>query len=810
MSLPPQRALVALLFFLSGATSLVYQVLWVRRFTHVTGSGSVAVSIVLAVFMTGLFLGALTASRWLPRCRQPLRWYAGLEATIGLWALLFLLLFPVLASSVSGLAGSLVLAVVLLLPPTAAMGATLPLMVQHLTGPHDEFSDVISWLYAINTFGAASGALLAGFVLLEFAGIDRSLVGAALANLVVAALAWWVASTPAPVHDHFTPPGDRPESSPTLLVVAFLSGLSAIGCEVLWTRSLKFVVQSSTYSYSLILAVFLAGLAIGGAVYRRWLTDVDHRQLCGRLYGGLALWTLLTVVLLYDVAPSTWMQESFLSRVYDGGHHWSWSIATFVAVCTVVLLPATTAMGITFPALATLYHRHVRVGAGRSVSAVFASNTIGSIAGAVLVGLLLTPWVGISTSLMAMAATSLLLASYFLTRRDAVVGLLLFGLLLLVLPRDRYLMGRGELVDDRVLFYDEGRMSTVKVYERSRQRHMSIDGVRIASTARSLRQKEQLLGHLPFLLRSEIDDVLTVGLASGITAHSIALHERVRRLDVVELIGSVFEASRYFTAITGDLRADSRIHLEHADIYPWLRRTDRSYDAIVSDGKLGSLNNANTVLLSADYYELCRSRLASDGIFVQWIPTITPHAELRVILRTAAASFEHAALFYFYPSDVLLVASPEPIRLRASTMAGAFAADPVADQLRALDLPTPAAVMGSYLGPYSLQDAHLPANRLDRPFLEFAYLRHWNESQHIAGGFRARNVDLLMENLSQAETGAWTSSFPDLAPETAEALRLSALQFYGLLQQNFRSGSFEQGLQAWRHWTAAMQDALTD
>ena len=816
---------MALLFFLSGFTGLVYQVLWMRRFTHVMGSGSVSVSVVIAAFMGGLFLGAVLLRRVLGRCRNELRWYAVLEAVIGLWGLLFVWSFPHLGgiyawlsggagAGVAGLAAKATLSMLWMLLPTAAMGATLPLMVQFLERRGRGFGDAIGLLYAVNTAGGATGALLAGFVLIEFVGIDNSLLLVAGLNIAVALSAWWLASTLAAPPEP-EPPADAGSQGTArpLLVAAFASGFAAIGCEVLWTRGLKFTIQSSTYSYALILGVFLVGLGIGGAVYQRWLTRVDHQILYGRLQTAIAAWVLLTLSFLYSVAPTAWFQEGVMSLVYDGDSHWGLALLTFGLVCAVVLLPPTTAMGVLFPTLNSLYHERSRHASGRSVSAVFASNTIGSIAGALVVGFVLLPWVGIRGALVVMAGISLVLGWGFLWRsrryREMFAGAVICALLLLAGLQGRYLLGRGEVTTDRVLFYDEGLMSTVKVYERESHTHMSIDGSRIASTARALRQKEQLVAHLPSLLRPRVERVLTVGLASGITAHSVSLHEEVRVIDVVELIEPVFEASRYFAASNGRIEQDERVRMIHEDIYAWLQYHEAQYDAIVSDGKLGSLNNANTVLLSQDYYELCRRRLRPEGIFVQWVPIITPEAELRAILRTAASSFEHVGLFYFYSSDIILVASPAPIRLDGEHMRRVFAHEPVARQLRALDLPTPAAVMSCYLGDYALDDGDLPPNTFDRPYLEFAYLRDWKKGRRIPGGYRARNMELLVENLSRNDGPTLAAAFPGLSPEVVErVLRIPALEFYGRAMANFRGGSYGRGLQMWRRWKESVGEAM--
>lgn len=822
---------MALLFFLSGFTGLVYQVLWLRRFTHVMGSGSVSVSVVIAAFMGGLFLGAVLLTQVLHHCRHELRWYAVLEGLIGFWGLLFVWSFPHVGgihhwlsgawlsggggAGVIGLAAKATFSMLLMLLPTAAMGATLPLMVQFLARRGCGFGDAIGQLYAVNAAGGATGAMLAGFVLIEFVGIDNSLLLVAGLNLAMALSAWWLASNLA-VSPSEAPAGAGSHSEAALrplLGAAFVSGFAAIGCEVLWTRGLKFIIQSSTYSYTLILGVFLVGLGLGGTVYRRWLTRVDHQVLYGRLQTAIAAWVLLTMCLLYGLAPSAWFQESVMNLVYDSDHHWGLGLFTFGLICTVVLLPPTTAMGVLFPTLNSLYHERSRQVSGRSVSAVFASNTIGSIAGAVVVGFVLLPWVGIRGALMAMAGICLVLGWGFLLQsrryREVLAGAVICTLLLSAGLQWRYLLGRGETTADRVLFYDEGLMSTVKVYERESHRHMSIDGSRIASTARGLRQKEQLVAHLPLLLRPSVETVLTVGLASGITAHSVSLHDGVRVIDVVELIEPVFEASRYFAATNGRIEQDSRVRLIHDDIYAWLQYHEAQYDAIVSDGKLGSLNNANTVLLSKDYYELCRRRLRTEGVFVQWVPIITPEAELRAILRTAASSFAYVGLFYFYSSDILIVASPAPITLDGDHMRRVFAREPVARQLRSLDLPTPASVMSCYLGEYALDDGDMPPNTFDRPYLEFAYLRDWKKGHSIPGGYRARNMEMLVENLAGNDGPRLAAAFLGLSPDVVESvLRIPALEFYGLAMANFRGGSYGRGIQMWRQWKSAVGEAL--
>ncbi len=669
--------------------------------------------------------------------------------------------------------GKFILSAALIFPPTAAMGATLPLVIQYFTRSKALFLNNISFFYAINTLGGAFGVLCAGFFIIEFLGIHEGIVSTAMINMAIGfiifvsirkgSIAENGSDSAAQKKPAVSPKRPRKHSGQydkiLYLAAAGFAGFAALSYEIIWTRGLKFLIHNTTYSFSIILITFLIGIAAGSghAKIRKWKISVHF--LYGVLQVALGLFAIATIYLFYDFSRSSFFQAFFVEIIYDYAYHWLWGIAVFVVICAIMFLIPAIIMGILFPLINDIFYTHIEAKAGKTVSSIYAINTLFSILGSLVAGFVLLPEFGIKTAILIISVINFALGIIFIWKSAykrvpafAISLALLTAAIISTSSGSDYLLGRGERKDDRVLFYKEGAMATVKVFERQRARYMNIDGITIAATSPGLLQKEKLIGHLPFFFNESIQDVLSVGLASGISVGSMSLHASVNKIDCVELIEPVFAAARSFRQYNYDIFSNPKIDLIKNDIYAYLKYTNKKYDLISSDGKLGSLCSGNTIMLAADYFELCKEKLNDDGLFIHWVPIITPTRALKVITDTLKKTFEQVSIFYFYSSDIFMIASNAPITFDHKFMDRVLENDAVRNDIDPFFIKNGLSIVSAFTGFYNESaNSETRINTFNKPILEFEYLRDWKKSKQIKGGFRAQNMDFLTKNFEKAD-----------------------------------------------------------
>jgi spermidine synthase len=682
------RAIVLVLFFLSGACTLVYEVVWVRMLVLVFGTSVYAVSTVLSAFMAGLALGAALFGRLVDRRGNPMRIYAGLELGIGLFALVFPLilaglddLYTVLYRQLGGTPYlfslvRFVLGFLVLLVPTTLMGATLPVLSKYAVRRLGRVGRNVGGLYAVNTFGAMAGCLVTALLLMEHAGVRGSTWIAAGTNLLIAGAAWWL-SRQAPQASH----GDKkagkekrttPEPAPPpphmvrLVFWGFaLSGFTALGYEVIWTRLLGVVMRLTvSQSLSAILVAFLFGLAAGGAVGARY---ADRWRGLFAVFGSielaLGLFGLASVA-VFGAIPR--VMEAIPAATFWG------HLGKVFAVSFLVMLVPTFLMGLLFP-VAGRIHVLGLGSLGRRVGNVYAANTAGAIAGAFAAGFILIPLLGTQRSIELLAWINVAVGAAIVgldpdteprrkTTRLAALGVPVL-LLTLVLPSS--LMEnvfRRTHPGSELLYYDEAAGGTVTVFEHGNgERILRVNGAGEVPTDRASIQIFRLLGNLPMLIHPDPRDVLVIAFGGGVTLSSVERHAP-RRLDCVEIVPGVFDAAHFFERYNFGLhkRLDQPpLELIVDDGRNHVLRTERRYDVIISDSTHPGTADS-WVLYTEEFYRLCRARLKQGGMFAQWLPLhgLTEDG-YAMILRTFQRAFPDASLWLTEEYSVLLGATDD-------------------------------------------------------------------------------------------------------------------------------------------------------
>ena len=626
----PRRAAVVALMLASGFAGLGYQIVWTQQSALWLGHETAGVLAVVAAFFGGLAVGALLLGRRIAASRRPGRWYAGCELAIGLWSL-------VLAFAMAPIGQALLQCIgaqpsplwqwsvafggsfALLLPATAAMGATLPAMeralAQHWRG------DAIAALYAGNTFGAVVGVLASAFWLVPAWGLARTALVCALLNLLCAVAALRLLRGSAPTETQSAP---RPARG--LLPLLAATGFLGIAYEVLVVRVLSQVAENTVYTFALLLAVYLVGSAAGAAWYDRWL---PRRAGLARIGERLPAW--LALACLAGTA-SLWSAEALQAQALAWlGRGMPAALAAEAVLAAVAFGPPTLLMGALFSHLAT-QARAAGIGFGLALG----TNTLGAAAAPLVFGLLLLPALGAKAALLLVAAGYLLLA-WPLGRAHGIalpagIGAATLVLALAAPPLAFVSVPEG----GRVLSYSEGAMAAVSVVEeadgtrRLRINNRQQEGSNAAWSA----DARQAL--LPLLLHPAPRRALFLGLGTGTTASAATLDPALQ-VEAVELLPEVIAATAWFAA--PQQASTERLRMVAADARRFVRASRAQYDLIVSDN-FHPARSGSAALYTIEHFLAVRERLAAGGLFCQWLPLHQLDLPtLRSIVRAFATAF---------------------------------------------------------------------------------------------------------------------------------------------------------------------------
>jgi len=652
------------LFAGSGCAALIYEIVWFQLLQLVIGSSAISLGLLLAAYMGGLCLGSAVLARLAPPTVNPLRLYAFLELGIGLLGLAALFGVPLvgqlyLFGPSQGLLGLVLrgaVAAICLIPPTVLMGASLPALARCT----ESTPAGVSWLgllYSSNIAGAVLGCLLAGFYLLRVYDMAVATYAAAGLNLAVGltSLAWagrrpHFASATAPSR-----PSRARGASMVYLVIA-LSGLTALGAEVVWTRQLSLLLGATVYTFSIILGVFLIGLWAGSGAGSFWARRTAQPRLAlAACQFGLAIAVAWTAYTLAHSLPY-WPVDPWLSR--DPWFNFELDLAR----CIWAIFPATLLWGASFP-LALAAAADPGDDPARLSGEVYAVNTAGSIVGALGFSLALIPAAGTLGSqqiLIGLAVLAAVIAAasarnVLLLRRARVAAIAIAAAACGALawtvsdvPWQMVAYGRRiaptvraeDLFDQAnpvtILFRGEGINSSVIISERAGQRHFYVSGKAEASTAPLDMRLERMMGHVPALLAAHPRSVLIVGFGAGVTSGSFVPYPDVAGITICELEPLIPPAStQYFGKQNRWVLQDRRTRIIYDDARHYVFTTPERFDVITTDPIHPWVKGTST-LYSKEYYELVKAHLNPGGVVAQWLPIYDSDAET---VKTELATF---------------------------------------------------------------------------------------------------------------------------------------------------------------------------
>jgi spermidine synthase len=711
-----------LCFLLSGAAALVYEIVWQRMLTLVFGVSTLSVSAVVAAFLGGIALGARLNAARADRTPRPIRLYALIELGIALAGLASLFFIPPLmqafaaiyrATEPDWLTSNLIrfgLAFVAVGVPSMLIGATMPVMTRIAARQVGSTASGFGGAYAVNVAGSVLGVIAAGFFLVRLLGVEWTLFCAVAGNVVVGLLALLIrertargASAAEPV-TKAPPIAERPAPAPMIstgfaCVAALITGLSALAYEIAWIRLLAIFTLNSVYIFAMVLSVYLTALAIGSAavaILARW-----------RRFDPLAtlaitqLLQALIVPILLACAPAA----SQLNIASDERSPAGVLLIEYTLVVAVVFVP-TILIGFALPLLVCLAQRSVAE-SGRLVGRIYAWNTVGSILGAALAGVVLIPFMGMRGTLLLLAGGNLAVVAAAMYAGGQRAGWLrgltpaaaaAFAIALALLPGATRFYLPADVPNETILYYAEGAAATVHVAEyrdgETSHRTLFVDSKSVAGTYPDIVTDQKMLAHLPLLLHPDPQRALTVGFGTGGTSYSMLEHGV--KVDCVEIEPRVAQAYDLFESenrgLVGPDHNTIHFRLILDDARAWLTVAPEKYDVIVTD--LTSIQyRGNGNLYTDGAFRLMREQLNPGGLGAAWVPItgITPEA-LKMIVRTFQSVFPHTSVWYMInlPTDfVIIVGTEERLAIPLANIAERMQVSRVARDLAPIGMDDP-------------------------------------------------------------------------------------------------------------------------
>lgn len=778
----PYLPILLILFAGSGCAALIYEIVWFQLLQLAIGSSAVSLGALLGTFMGGMCLGSILLPKKISTRYHPLRVYAYLELGIGVLGLLVLWAIPVLdrvyaAVASIGLQGVFlraVVAAICLLPPTLLMGASLPAIARWI----ETTPEGISWLgffYGGNIAGAVCGSLIAGFYLLRVYDMAFTTYTAVLINAVVGGLALLLARSAEykPSEAAATSAPVRASDAKTVYVVIAISGMCALGAEVVWTRLLAIMMGATVYTFSVILAVFLVGLGIGSSIGALLARSMARPRvalgLCQFLAAAGVAWTAF---MLANSLPY-WPVNSVLST-----SPW-FTFQIDLVRCFWAVLPATIMWGASFP-LALAAVAAPGEDPGRLAGETYAANTVGAILGALAFSIVIIPLVGTRDAeriLMTISAIGALVALAYMGK--ALAGYIVAGAIVISfliwsadgVPWLSLAYGRRSITTTDAgvpLYVGEGMNSSVVISQLpSGARYFHVSGKVEASTEPFDMRLQRMLGHLSALVDKDPRSVLIVGFGAGVTAGSFTTYPEIMRIVICEIEKLIPPAAtQFFGDQNYHVLNDPRTDIHYDDARHFILTTSEKFDIITSDPIHPWVKGAAT-LYSKEYFEECKRHLKPGGVITQWVPLYESDTE--------TVKSEIATFFDVFPNgtiwandnngqgyDVVLLGQVEPTHIDVDALQARLDRPDYAtvrESLQQVGFPTAISLLDTYLGRASDLRPWLAGAQINRDIdLRLQYLAGMG-----VNNFDANNIAAALASFRQFPTDMFTGSAESLA-----------------------------------------------
>jgi spermidine synthase len=780
-----------ILFAGSGCSALIYEVAWYQVLQLALGSTAVSLGILLATFMGGLCIGSLVLPRLKLNEHHPLKVYAALEFGIAVFGMGVTMAMPLVSrvyiiGAEHGMPGMLLrglVAAVCMLPSTILMGASLPAIVRGI----EATPRGLSWwalLYGGNTAGAVFGCLLAGFYLLRLYNMATAAFVAAAINIIVAALSYFLARGIRPI------PATAPAPIPTqsisgrwpIYVSIALSGAAALGAEVVWTRLLGMLLLATVYVFSIILAVFLVGLAAGGAAASWLIRRVRADLALGLCQLALTLGIAWTAMVITGVLP--FWSDAILTTT----NPWQMFFLDLKR-CAFAILPPALLWGASFPLACAAAIKSPDDDPGLVAGGIYAANTLGGIIGALSISLVLIPWIGTQRSqqiILLLAALAGLIAlipvlkSRTIGRTLPALGLLASMLLAAALawglpPVPGDLIAYGRRMGDykgqsQILYVAEGRNSSVAISRWSNgTTYVNVNGHVEATTEPFDMKLQRMVGHLPGIIHPNPKSVLGIGFGAGVSAGTFTRYPGIQKITVCEIEPVIPPAStRYFAQQDYDVLHNPRTHIVYDDARHYLLTTSEKFDIIASD-PLDVFVKGTAALYSKEYFEAVKRHLNPGGMFSLYVPLYeTDEPTIKSELETFFQAFPNATVWSNTREglgyDMVFMGQVELLKINLDEVQQRLERPdyaPVAESLRGIGVPSSIDLFATYAGQRSDIGKWTQGAQINRDAdLRLSYLAGWGINSALED-----NLYRQMLRYRQRPDGMFTGS-----PEKIQAL----------------------------------------
>ncbi len=775
------------------------------------GNSTYAISTVIAAFMAGLALGSWYGGKFNKRRSNPLLYYLLLEFGIGFSALLisylmlnidqvYSLTYSFFNRSLTSLVViRFIFGFILILLPTAMMGATLPTISKYIIRNFSKLGADYSILYSVNTLGGLTGIVLSAFFMIEYFGLFNTLYFAIALNFIVGATVYLFyfrsENTGRLVENTVEREGNSEPVSDTvnielgkyklniIAIIAFITGFTSFAFEILWTRSLVFFIGTSTYSYSLILILFLFGIAAGSVLIKKFADRIKN------------FWKVIiitqSVIIISSVSAIYLFSYIFHIDFFKPGHStWiSYLSINLLKVSLVIFIPSFF-MGITFPLLNKVYVNKIE-NVSNKIGNLYAVNTIGSIFGSLITGFILIPLLGINRSIVFISFILFALVSYlvirFLSSRKfrflkpvfPIIGTLCFvALFRMELPP--YISYDEKDVED-ILFYEEGVSATTKVYtDPDGFMKMTVNGVLMGGDFEKAMRKQKMLAYLPLLLKPEVENIYVVGLGTGITLKEFINLAGTARIDCAEICPSVINGSKLFIDEMDEFIDSPNIRIIMEDGKNYLKLTDRKYDIISSDTMLKRGSAGNGIMYSKEYYDLCNQHLTDGGIFLQWVPLYLGEEIHKMIIRTALRSFNYTSLWYVGDEAMVQVSSNKPLSINYEKFISKFHDPEYSASLAEIDFVNPESILSIFFLDRDEIESFVgdgDINSVLYPYVEFKTPRDFGAYRNVF-----RNLSKLSKLKKSILDSPDILSVDDISGDARNSIRKYESSFYDVVE----------------------------
>jgi len=689
------------IFTVSGFSGLIYESIWSHYLKLFLGHAAFAQALVLVIFMGGMALGAWLVSRYTDKIKSPIFIYVLIEFAIGIMGLLFHNVFsslieyfyssflPSVDSTTVASSSKWIVASLLILPQSIALGATFPLLTAGIIRRYsDNPGEKISTLYFANSIGAAFGVLASGFILIKAFGLPGTIATAGILNILLALIVYVVLrlDTGASSSQFSESPIElKPHSKEKLfLMVALLTGTASFIYEISWIRMLSMVLGSSTHSFELMLSAFITGLAFGGLWIRKRIDKIGVPIVfLGKvqiIMGVLAILTLPLYLLSYG-----WMSDviTLLNRDADGGYK---AFLVFShAIALVIMIPTTFCAGMTLPLIT---HILMKSESGeKSIGRVYSFNTIGAIIGVLFALYVALPIFGLKGALVIAALIDITLGFYLIQSIGFFRGvrqnfaLVLISFLIVVstvtyVQFDKSLLTSGVFrhgsvgaLDNReITYYKDGVTASIGFISLKNQTGVIVTNgkpdaaINLNYESESRTEDETtmaLLGSMPLAFVDNPEKVANIGFGSGMTTHTLLLDEKLKEVHTVEIEPSIIEGAKYFGKAVENAFSDTRsiIHIDDAKTFFSINNID--FDIVIAEPSNPWVSGVSS-LFTKEFYDNVQNYISDDGIFVQWVQLYEFSDDLLLsILKSLNESFSDLLIYTTDSTNLLIVAKKQ-------------------------------------------------------------------------------------------------------------------------------------------------------